>query len=67
MKLHVYQDFTYWHGGCNRADYKAGDEVEADDEEMIAVATAEGWAGEEIAKADKPASNKAHKAAPENK
>jgi len=36
---------------------------------MIAVAVAEGWAtdGAPKEKASKPASNKAHKAAPENK
>lgn len=44
MKLTITQDFTYWHNGCNRADYVAGQEVDADDQEMIAVALAEGWA-----------------------
>ena len=69
MKLTITQDFTYWHKGCNRADYLAGQEVETDDQEMIAVAVAEGWAtdGAPKEKASKPASNKAHKAAPENK
>ncbi|MBU1816426.1 MAG: hypothetical protein KKB08_06680, partial [Gammaproteobacteria bacterium] len=63
------QDFTYWHGGCRRADYEAGRVIEADDAEMVAVALAEGWAtdGAPKEKASKPASNKAHKAAPENK
>ena len=69
MKLTITQDFTYWHKGCNRADYLAGQEVDADDKEMIAVALAEGWAtdGAPKEKAAKPPSNKAHKAAPENK
>ena len=69
MKLTIKQDFTYWHGGCNRADYSAGQEIEADDSEMVAVALAEGWAtdGAPKEKASKPPSNKAHKAAPENK
>ena len=69
MKLTITKDFTYWHKGCNRADYAAGQEVDADDQEMIAVAVAEGWAtdGAPKEKAAKPPSNKAHKAAPENK
>lgn len=72
MKLTIKQNFTYWHGGCNRADYMAGQEVDADDQEMVAVALGEGWAtdavpAEKAEKAEKPASNKARKAAPENK
>lgn len=69
MKLTITKDFTYWHKGCNRADYVAGQEVDANDQEMIAVALAEGWAtdGAPKEKASKPASNKAHKVAPENK
>ena len=69
MKLTITKDFTYWHGGCRRADYVTGQEVDADDQEMIAVALAEGWATDVAPKekATKPASTKAHKAAPENK
>ena len=69
MKINILKDFTYCHGGCNRADYVAGHEVEATDSEMVAVALAEGWAtdGALKEKASKPASTKAHKAAPENK
>ena len=69
MKLTITKDFTYWHKGCNRADYVAGQEVDADDQEMIAVAVAEGWAtvGAPKEKAAKPPSTKAQKAAPENK
>ena len=69
MKLTITKDFTYWHGGCRRADYLTGQEGETDDQEMIAVAVAEGWAtdGAPKEKAAKPPSNKAHKAAPENK
>lgn len=68
MKLHITKNFTYWHSGCNRADYVAGQEVEASDYEMIAVAIAEGWAtdGEPVEKATRP-TTKARKAAPENK
>ena len=69
MTLTIKQDFTYWHGGCRRVDYVAGQEVDADDQEMIAVALSEGWVtdGAPKEKASKPPSNKAHKAAPENK
>ena len=69
MKLTITKDCTYWHGGCRRVDYVAGQEVETDDQEMIAVAVAEGWAtdGAPKEKESKPASTKAHKAAPENK
>lgn len=69
MKLTIKTDFPYWHGGCRRVDYVAGQEVETDDQEMIAVAVAEGWAtdGAPKEKAAKPPGNKAHKAAPENK
>ena len=63
MKLKIKQSFPYYHGGCKRVDYVEGAEVDVDDEEMIAVAVAEGWA----TKADNPAENKAHKIAPENK
>ena len=69
MKLTIKTDFPYWHGGCRRVDYVAGQEVETDDQEMIAVALAEGWAtdGAPAEKASKAPSNKARKAAPENK
>ena len=70
MKLTIKQNFAYWHGGCNRADYSAGEEVEASDQEMIDVALAQGWAvaqGAPSEKAAKPAENKARKTAPENK
>ena len=77
MKLTIKTDFPYWHGGCRRVDYVAGQEVDADDQEMIAVALAEGWAADGAPaekaskapsnKASKAPSNKARKAAPENK
>ena len=69
MKLTIKTDFPYWHGGCRRVDYVAGQEVETDDQEMIAVAVAEGWAtdGGPAEKASKAPSNKARRAAPENK
>ena len=46
MKLTIKQTFTYYHGGCNPTVYEEGQEVEVEDEEMIDVATSEGWAAE---------------------
>ena len=63
MKIKIKQGFPYYHGGCKRVDYVDGSEIDADDEEMIAVAISEGWA----TLVDNPAENKAHKIAPENK
>ena len=40
----VLKDFTYFHKGYDRADYKAGDVIDIDDEEMIEVAIAQQWA-----------------------
>ena len=42
--LKVKQDFTYFHRGYERSDYKAGDVIDTDDEEMIEVAIAQQWA-----------------------
>jgi len=69
MKLTAKQAFSWAHRGIDVVHYEAGQDVEADDEEMIAVALAEGWVtdGAPKEKASKPASTKAHKAAPENK
>ena len=38
------KDFTYFHKGYERRDYKAGDVVDVDDEEMIEVAIDQQWA-----------------------
>ena len=48
-KFKVLKDFPYFHGGYSRVDYKAGEVVDIDDEEMIEVAISQGWAtdGEE--------------------
>ena len=67
MKLTVKQDFSYSTNGYTLVAYAAGTEVETEDRGMIEVAVAEGWAVSPTEKAQKPASNKAHKAAPENK
>ena len=67
MRITITQDFSYWHGGHARADYTAGQELDATDAEMAEVALREGWAQVAGEKASKPPSNKARKAAPENK
>ena len=50
MKLVIKQDFAYFHRGHDRVDYKAGDVIDIDDEEMIEVAIAQQWAS----RADQP-------------
>ena len=42
-KLKVLKDFPYYHGGHHRVDYKSGDVIDTDDEEMIEVAIAQKW------------------------
>lgn len=65
MQLKIIKDFDFAHRGVEIRSYTAGETIETDDAEFIEVATAEGWI--EGLKADKPAVNKARKAAPENK
>lgn len=48
--LTVKKDFTYFHKGYDRADYKASDMIDTDDQEMIEVALAQQWAS----RADQP-------------
>ena len=43
-KFKVLKDFTYFHHGYERVDYKSGDVIDTDDEEMIDVAIAQQWA-----------------------
>ena len=47
MKLVIKQDFAYFHRGHDRVDYKAGDVIDTDDEEMIEVAIIQQWAEQE--------------------
>lgn len=47
MKLVIKQDFSYFHRGHDRADYKSGDVIETDDEEMAEVAISQKWAAAE--------------------
>ena len=42
--LKAKQDFTYFHHGHERVDYKSGDVIDTDDEEMIEVAISQQWA-----------------------
>ena len=51
--LKAKQDFTYFHHGHERVDYKSGDVIDADDEEMIEVAIAQQWV--EVEGQQKPA------------
>lgn len=62
MKLKITQDFAFAHRGVERREYVAGEVIEVDDQELIEVATREGWA----TPADQP-EEKAKKRAPENK
>lgn len=65
MKLDILKGFVFAHGGHRVVGYQAGQSIETDDAELVAVATAEGWAAEAGAMPAPKA--KARKAAPENK
>lgn len=43
MKLKVKKDFSWAHRGIDVVEYKAGDDIEIDDDDLIKVAIAEGW------------------------
>lgn len=64
MKLIAKQAFSWAHQGVRVEHFEDGQEIETEDADLIAVSTAEGWAG---AESDKPRSTKAQKAALENK
>lgn len=66
MKLEILKGFAFAHDGTRVVEYLAGTTVETDDAELVAVATAEGWAAEAGAAPVAPKA-KARKAAPENK
>lgn len=66
MKLDILKGFVFAHGGHRVVEYQAGQSIETDDAELVAVATAEGWAAEAGAAPVAPKA-KARKAAPENK
>ncbi len=62
MKLKITVEFDFAHRGVDVRKYPAGEVIEADDPELIEIATREGWA----VPADQP-EGKAKKGAPENK
>jgi len=44
MKLIAQKDFSWAHRGVEVEQFEAGAEIETDDEDLIEVSTAEGWA-----------------------
>ncbi len=62
MKLKIKQDFAFAHRGVDVRQYEAGQELEAEDADLIEVAIREGWA----VNLDQT-EGKARKGAPENK
>lgn len=76
MHIKAKTPFSWAHRGCDIEHFEAGQVIDTADEDLVRVATDEGWAeafhpegaAEEVGgKAGKPASNKASKTAPENK
>lgn len=57
-KFNVLQSFSYFHGGHHRVDYKDGEVVDIDDEEMIEASLDQQW----IELEDKPKPVKRSKA-----
>lgn len=56
MKLIAQQDFSWAHRGVEVKHYQAGAEIETDDEDLIEVSTAEGWAA--VVGGEEPATDK---------
>jgi len=63
MELKAKKPFSWAHQGVRIQEFEAGQTIATEDPELIEVSMREGW----TEKADKPAANKAKKAAPENK
>jgi len=63
MELKAKKPFSWAHQGVRIEEYEAGQPITTDDADLIEVSLREGW----TEKAGQPASNKAKKAAPENK
>lgn len=63
MKLIALQDFSWAHQHVSIKEYKEGEVIETDDQDLLDVAKAEGWVIEE---GEKP-SKRAKAAAPDNK
>lgn len=65
MRIAIKKTFDWAHRGVEIKTYTEGQEVDADDAEMVSVALAEGWAV--AADGDDKPARKSRKAAPENK
>lgn len=55
MKLIAQKDFSWAHRGVEVEHFEAGVEIETDDEDLIEVSTAEGWAAPADGQAPAPA------------
>lgn len=69
MALKIKKGFSWAHRGVDVREYRAGDDLETEDQELIAVAKREGWVEESTChpgspenKADAPARTKRGKA-----
>lgn len=45
-KLIAKTNFSWAHRGCDVVEYEDGQEIDTEDQDLVAVATAEGWAEE---------------------
>lgn len=55
MKLIAQRDFSWAHRGVEVEHFEAGAEIETDDDDLIGVSTAEGWATPADGEAPAPA------------
>lgn len=58
MAMKIKKGFSWAHRGVEVREYRAGDDLKTDDQELITVAKREGWIEESAAHASAPA-NKA--------
>jgi len=65
MLLKVKEPFKWAHQHVRVVEYQVGDEIETDDQDLIDVATTEGWI--ETGEQAEAKATKARKGAPENK
>lgn len=54
MKLNIESGFKWAHRGVEIEEFYAGQSIETEDQELIAVAIAEGWASEDGEQAEQP-------------
>ena len=57
MKLKIIKAFTWAHSGVELEQFDEGQEIETEDQDLIAVSVSEGWAESD----DKPKRKKAEK------